>query len=93
MYYYDNPKGMIPTWLINWGAKVSEHLPYCYSHMTVTWPQTGVPQFLSTMRTAVFGYKDFLEEKRKEQGLETLDNEERLKEMYGLDPNMKLSVQ
>ncbi|XP_002740848.1 phosphatidylcholine transfer protein-like [Saccoglossus kowalevskii] len=21
MYYYDNPKGMIPTWLINWGAK------------------------------------------------------------------------
>ena len=22
MYYYDNPKGMIPTWLINWGAKV-----------------------------------------------------------------------
>ena len=22
MYYYDNPKGMIPTWLINWAAKV-----------------------------------------------------------------------
>ena len=22
MRYYDNPKGMIPTWLINWGAKV-----------------------------------------------------------------------
>ncbi len=22
MYYYDNPKGMIPTWLINWVAKV-----------------------------------------------------------------------
>lgn len=21
MRYYDNPKGMIPTWLINWGAK------------------------------------------------------------------------
>lgn len=21
MKYYDNPKGMIPTWLINWGAK------------------------------------------------------------------------
>lgn len=21
MHYYDNPKGMIPTWLINWGAK------------------------------------------------------------------------
>lgn len=23
MYYYDNPKGMIPTWLINWAAKAS----------------------------------------------------------------------
>lgn len=22
MYYYDNPKGMIPTMLINWAAKV-----------------------------------------------------------------------
>ena len=22
MHYYDNPKGMIPTWLINWAAKV-----------------------------------------------------------------------
>ena len=22
MYYYDDPKGMIPTWLINWAAKV-----------------------------------------------------------------------
>ena len=24
MHYYDNPKGMIPTWLINWGAKVGQ---------------------------------------------------------------------
>ena len=24
MYYYDNPKGMIPTWLINWAAKVTD---------------------------------------------------------------------
>ena len=23
MYYYDNPKGNIPTWLINWACKVS----------------------------------------------------------------------
>ena len=22
MKYYDNPGGMIPTWVINWGAKV-----------------------------------------------------------------------
>lgn len=22
MHYYDNPKGMIPAWLINWAAKV-----------------------------------------------------------------------
>ena len=22
MYYFDNPGGMIPTWLINWTAKV-----------------------------------------------------------------------
>lgn len=26
MHYYDNPKGMIPTWLINWGAKVGQIL-------------------------------------------------------------------
>ena len=23
MHYYDNPKGMIPSWLINWAAKVN----------------------------------------------------------------------
>lgn len=23
MHYYDNPKGMIPAWLINWAAQVS----------------------------------------------------------------------
>ena len=27
MKYYDNPGGMIPTWLINWGAKVSNAIP------------------------------------------------------------------
>lgn len=26
MRYYDNPKGMIPTWLINWAAKVSVYV-------------------------------------------------------------------
>jgi len=26
MYYYDNPKGMLPTWLINWVAKVSKEI-------------------------------------------------------------------
>ena len=46
--------------------------------------QTGVPHFLSTMRSAVFGYKEFLEERRKELGLETLDNENRLKKIYNL---------
>jgi hypothetical protein len=30
MKYYDNPKGMIPTWLINWCAKVSM-IYYLYS--------------------------------------------------------------
>ncbi len=86
MYYYDNPKGMIPTWLINWAAKVGVPLP----PFLVTWPspdltmQTGVPQFLSTMRTAVFGYKGFLESKRKEFGLEVLNNEERLKKLYNV---------
>jgi hypothetical protein len=40
------------------------------------------------MRKAVFGYKDFLEEKRKELGLETLDNEQRLRELYQLDKNL-----
>ena len=28
MYYYDNPKGMLPTWLINWAAKVLLMLLY-----------------------------------------------------------------
>ena len=22
MHYFDNPGGLIPSWLINWGAKV-----------------------------------------------------------------------
>ena len=40
--------------------------------------------FMSTMRKAILGYKDFLEEKRKELGLETLNNEERLRKMYNV---------
>lgn len=24
MYYFDNPGGMIPSWLVNWAAKVSK---------------------------------------------------------------------
>lgn len=66
MHYYDNPKGMIPTWLINWAAK------------------TGVPQFMETMRTAVKGYPEFLEKKRTELGVDTLNNEERLRKMYNI---------
>ena len=45
--------------------------------------QTGVPQFLEMMRKAVFQYREFLEEKRKELGLEVLDNEQRLKNLNG----------
>ena len=29
MYYYDNPKGMLPTWLINWAAKVKRQMWHC----------------------------------------------------------------
>ena len=50
------------------------------SHIT----QTGVPQFLDTMRKAVFGYKDFLEERRKALGVDELDNEDRIRQIYGL---------
>jgi hypothetical protein len=67
MHYYDNPKGMIPTWLINWAAK------------------TGVPQFLEMMRTAVFGYPEFLENRAKELGLEKMDNMERMRNLYGAE--------
>lgn len=43
MHYYDNPKGMIPTWLINWGAKVgqlefSSHVSCCVWY--VVWSST-----------------------------------------------------
>ena len=49
MHYYDNPKGMIPTWLINWAAK------------------TGVPAFLSTMRTACLNYDDYKTKRQQNQ--------------------------
>lgn len=29
MHYYDNPGGMIPTWLINWAAKVCVRNFFC----------------------------------------------------------------
>ncbi len=38
--------------------------------------------FMSNMKDAVSRYKNFLEEKRKELGLEQLNNEERLKNLY-----------
>ena len=86
---------MIPTWLINWAAKVaaqeagvepdfilrSSLPPFLPPSLT----QTGVPQFLDMMRKAVFGYSDFLEARRQELGLEKLDNAERMKNLYGVD--------
>ena len=36
------------------------------------------------MRKAVFGYPEFLEARRKELGLETLDNVERMRKLYGV---------
>lgn len=41
------------------------------------------------MRTAVFGYNDFLEKKRRELGVETLDNEERLRKLYNLNQSLQ----
>ena len=49
--------------------------------------QTGVPQFLDTMRMAVFGYKDFLEERRKALGVDQLDNRDKIRQIYGLPPD------
>jgi len=45
MHYFDNPGGLIPSWLINWGAK------------------TGVPTFLSSMRSACLGYEEYVSKK------------------------------
>ena len=47
--------------------------------------QTGVPQFLTMMRKAVFNYPEFLEARRQELGLEKMDNAERMKKLYGLE--------
>ena len=51
----------------------------CLLFVVCLFPQTGVLQFLETMRKHDLGY---MEKKRKELGLETLDNEERLRKLY-----------
>ena len=57
MKYYDNPKGMIPTWLINWGAKVSM-IYYLYSGLVcVALFKVLLPQTLVTI--AKLGYPVF----------------------------------
>ena len=68
MLYYDNPKGMIPTWLINWGAQVGVAMggakgAFIHTHTHI---QTGVPQFLDMMRKAVFGYEKWLKDTGRE---------------------------
>jgi hypothetical protein len=96
MHYYDNPKGMIPSWVINWAAKVSHtHTSWVInwaakvSHTHTSWvinwaAKTGVPHFLELMRKAVFGYPAFLEARREELGLASLDNVERMRRLYGV---------
>ncbi|XP_072020686.1 phosphatidylcholine transfer protein-like [Amphiura filiformis] len=42
MHYYDNPKGMIPTWLINWAAKTG--VPGFLQNMTDACK--GYPEYL-----------------------------------------------
>ncbi|XP_013390274.1 phosphatidylcholine transfer protein-like [Lingula anatina] len=44
MHYYDNPKGMIPTWLINWGAKTG--VPQFLTQMQSAC--RGYPDYLRT---------------------------------------------
>ena len=39
---------------------------------------------METMRTAVKGYPEFLEKKRTELGVDTLNNEDRLRKMYNI---------
>ena len=70
MHYYDNPKGMIPTWLINWAAKVRNdlvnHQMWLSKLKLPPTTQTGVPQFLKMMREAIKGYPDYLKAEGKE---------------------------
>lgn len=39
MNYFDNPGGMIPTWLVNWAAKVGAPVLLChiFIRVSVTW--------------------------------------------------------
>lgn len=40
MNYFDNPGGMIPTWLVNWAAKVSAHMFLLLYLIFLKWIQT-----------------------------------------------------
>ncbi|XP_033624987.1 phosphatidylcholine transfer protein-like isoform X2 [Asterias rubens] len=45
MHYYDNPKGMIPTWLVNWAAKTG--VPGFMQSMTDAC--NGYPEYLAKL--------------------------------------------
>ncbi|XP_070545662.1 phosphatidylcholine transfer protein-like [Ptychodera flava] len=47
MHYYDNPKGMIPTWLINWAAKTG--VPKFLTDMQKACK--GYPEYLKTKQS------------------------------------------
>ncbi|KQK79467.1 phosphatidylcholine transfer protein [Amazona aestiva] len=39
MYYFDNPGGMIPSWLVNWAAKHGNHIIDLYIRVESMIPQ------------------------------------------------------
>lgn len=60
MKYYDNPGGSLPSWLINWAAKVSKLL--IKTSLTLSF-QKGVPEFLTIMQKSCRKYQAYLETK------------------------------
>lgn len=72
MNYFDNPGGNIPTWLINWAAKVSRlrmeinrrKLGLRLMFMFFYWVQSGVPGFLKDMQDACSKYANYCKNRK-----------------------------
>lgn len=72
MNYFDNPGGNLPTWLINWAAKVSRlrmeinrrKLGLRLMFMFFYWVQSGVPGFLKDMQDACSKYANYCKNRK-----------------------------
>lgn len=49
MYYFDNPGGMIPSWLVNWAAKVSKGYRKWQSLANLFQTMNSLHSYLSSM--------------------------------------------